>query len=283
MKIAVLTDSGSNLSQEFIKKHKNLFIIPLMIVINGKEYRDQVEIQAEEIYKKLDTHKITTSLPSPDDLEKTIKEIKKQGFTDLLVINISSGLSGTFNSFRLALQDEKELNVIQYDTKTLGGGEGFIVEHALELIEAKKTINEIVPLLDKLRFEDSLAFYTINTLKYLKAGGRIGKVEGTIGDLLHIKPVITVDNSGVYVTLSKAFGLKRSLLKMKNILLEKFGENLIDLIIHYGNNEAEANELAEKLKEVLNVRNLQVLRLTPVLGVHTGPDIIAYIARKINK
>ena len=283
MKIAVLTDSGSNLSQEFIKKHKNLFIIPLMIVINGKEYRDQVEIQAEEIYKKLDTHKITTSLPSPDDLEKTIKEIKKQGFTDLLVINISSGLSGTFNSFRLALQDEKELNVIQYDTKTLGGGEGFIVEHALELIEAKKTINEIVPLLDKLRFEDSLAFYTINTLKYLKAGGRIGKVEGTIGDLLHIKPVITVDNSGVYVTLSKAFGLKRSLLKMKNILLEKFGENLIDLIIHYGNNEAEANDLAEKLKEVLNVRNLQVLRLTPVLGVHTGPDIIAYIARKINK
>lgn len=283
MKIAVLTDSGSNLSQDFVKKHKNLFVIPLMIVINGKEYRDQVEIQAEEIYKKLDNHKITTSLPSPDDLEKTIKEIKKQGFTDLLVINISSGLSGTFNSFRLALQGVKELNVIQYDTKTLGGGEGFIVEHALELIEAKKTINEIVPLLDKLRFEDSLAFYTINTLKYLKAGGRIGKVEGTIGDLLHIKPVITVDNSGVYVTLSKAFGLKRSLLKMKNILLEKFGENLIDLIIHYGNNEAEANELAEKLKEVLNVRNLQVLRLTPVLGVHTGPDIIAYIARRINK
>ncbi len=281
MNIAVLTDSGANLSQEFIKKHKNLFIIPLMIVIDGKEYRDQVEIQASEIYKKLDTHKITTSLPSPEDLKQNLVEIKKKGFTDLLVINISSGLSGTYNSFRVALAEEKTLNVVQYDTKTLGGGEGFIVEHALELIKANKSMKEIVPLLDKLRFEDSLACYTINTLKYLKAGGRIGKVEGTIGDLLHIKPVITVDKEGVYVTMSKAFGLKRSLLKMKTIMVDKFDDSLVDLIIHYGNNEEEAKDLGEKLKSSLNVRNMQILMLTPVLGVHTGPEIIAYVARKI--
>jgi len=281
MSIAVITDSGANLSQEFIKKHKNLFVIPLMIVINGKEYRDQLEIKAKEIYEKLDTHKITTSLPSLEDLKKTLEEIKSKGFTDLLVINISSGLSGTFNSFRLALAEEKKLNVIQYDSLTLAYGEGFIVEHALELIEKKTPLNKIVPFLDKLRFEDSLAFYTINTLKYLKAGGRIGKVEGTIGDLLHIKPVITVDKAGVYVTMSKAFGLKRSLLKMKSIMVEKFGMDLIDLVIHYGNNEAEAKDLGEKLKVALNVRTMQVLTLTPVLSVHTGPEIIAFIVRKV--
>jgi DegV family protein with EDD domain len=281
MKLAVLTDSGANLSQDFIKKHNNLFVVPLMIVIDGKEYRDQVEIDASEVYAKLDTHKIKTSLPLTKDLTEILEEIKKKGFTDLLVINISSGLSGTFNAFRLALENEKDLNIIQYDTKTLAGGEGFIVEYALELIDKEAPLKQIVPMLDKLRYEDSLAFYTINTLKYLKEGGRIGKVEGTIGDLLRIKPVITVDKHGVYVTLAKAFGLKRSLLKMKSNLIEKFNNEKIDLIIHFGNNEEEAKDLGEKLKESLNIRNLSVTRLTPVLGVHTGPEIIAFIARKV--
>ncbi|MFA7075567.1 MAG: DegV family protein [Candidatus Izemoplasmatales bacterium] len=281
MKIAIITDSGSNLSQEFIESNNNLFVVPLMIVIDGKEYRDGVEINASEVYEKLDNHKVSTSLPSLQDVNYNLKIVKEQGFTDLLVINISSGLSGTYNSFRLALADEKDLNVVQYDTKTLAGGQGFIVKYALELINSGSKLTDIVPLLDTMRFKDSLAFYTINTLKYLKAGGRIGKVEGTIGDLLHIKPVITVNEEGVYVTLSKAFGLKRSLLKMKNVLLEKFEDNLIDLVIHYGNNEDEAKNLAEKLNSVLNVRNIEIIRLTPVLGVHTGPEIIAYIARRV--
>lgn len=281
MKLAVLTDSGANLSQEFIAKHKNLFVVPLMISIDDKEYRDQIEINASEVYDKLDHHSIKTSLPLTKDLTETLEKIKKEGFTDLLVVNISSGLSGTFNAFRLALENEKDLNFVHYDTKTLAGGEGFIVEYALELIEKETPLNEIIPLLDQLRYEDSMAFYTINTLKYLKAGGRIGKVEGTIGDLLRIKPVITVDKQGVYVTFAKAFGLKRSLLKMKASLVEKFEKCKVDLTIHFGNNEEEAKELGEKLKEALNIRNLNITRLTPVLGVHTGPEIIAYIARKV--
>jgi DegV family protein with EDD domain len=281
MKIAVLTDSAANLSNEFIASKNNLFVVPLMIVVDGKEFRDQIEISASDVYAKLDTHKVSTSLPSNEDLHNVLAEIKKREFTHLLVINISSGLSGTFNSFRLALEEEKELKTIQYDTKTLGGGEGFIVEYALELIEKKTNFEKIVPLLDELRFKDSLAFYTINTLKYLKAGGRIGKVEGTIGDLLHIKPVITVNDAGVYVTMSKGFGLKRSLLKMKSILMEKFGNDEIDLIIHFGDNEEEAKELVDKLQNALKIRRLTLQRLTPVLGVHTGPEIIAYVARRI--
>ncbi|MDA3931745.1 MAG: DegV family protein [Tenericutes bacterium] len=281
MKVAVLTDSASNLSEAFIKEHKNLFVVPLMIVVDGKEYRDQLEISASEVYKKLDAHEVKTSLPALTDLNETLATIKKDGYTHLVVINISSGLSGTFNSFRLALEEVKDLKISHFDTKTLGGGEGFIVEYALELIEKNTAFSKILPLLKELRNKDSMAYYTINTLKYLREGGRIGKVEGTIGDLLHIKPVITVNEEGVYVTLSKAFGLKRSLLKMKSILIDEYKDDLIDLIIHFGNNEDKAKELAEKLKPVLNIRNLKLVRLTPVLGVHTGPEIIAYIVRRI--
>jgi len=281
MKIAVLTDSGSNLQPEYIKNHSNLYVIPLMILIDDVQYRDQIEITAHEIYEQIDTHHITSSLPSLTDFEKAIKDIKSKGYTHVVAINISSGLSGTFNSFRLAFNKVKDLTVLHYDSKTLGGGLGYLVEAAVELCEGLTDFDSIKTKLDKLRYEDTIAMYTINTLKYLRKGGRIGKVEGTIGDILHIKPVITVNDEGVYITLSKAFGLNRSLISMKNLLEEKFGQDLIDLNVHYGDNYEKAKELGEKLKTTLNVRNLTISELTPVLGIHTGPDMFAYVARRV--
>lgn len=281
MKIAVITDSGSNLNQAFVEKHTNLQVIPLMIVRDGAQFRDQIDITAEQIYQELDQKIFSTSLPPMSALETAIENVKKDGYTDVLVINISSGLSGTFNAFRLTLHEVKGIEVHQYDTKTLGAGQGYLVELALDLIEAGKTPAEIIQALEKCRFEDSLAIYTINTLKYLKKGGRIGKVEGTIGDLLHIKPVITVNNDGVYVTLSKAIGMQRSLLNMKELMVKKFGNALVDLTVHYGDDLEKASQLGHMMSKTLNVRNLNISALTPVLGIHTGPQMFAFVARKI--
>lgn len=281
MKIAVITDSAANLLPEVVKKHKNLFVLPLMILVDGKHYRDQVEISAIEVYEQLDTTKISTSLPSMGELNDLIERLKKEGYTDILAINLSSGLSGTFNAFRLAFQDISGINITHYDSKTLAGGLGYLVELALELIKQNTPITTILEKLNQCRFEDTLAIYTINTLKYLKRGGRIGKVEGTIGDILHVKPVITVNPEGVYITLSKAFGLQRSLLSMKNLMIDKFGKDLIDFTVHYGTDKEKAIELANKLKGDLTIRNLTISPLTPVLGIHTGPEMFAYIARRV--
>ncbi len=281
MKIAILTDSASNLGPEFVNKHDNLFQVPLIINIDGKSYKDQVEVTAEQVYNDLDEHEVTTSLPNSKDLVTTLEKIKSEGFTHVFCINISSGLSGTFNAFRLEFTQFEGLSITHYDSKTLGMGLGFLVEYALELVKENKSIKDIIKLLDHMRYEDSIAFYTINTLKYLRKGGRIGKVEGTIGEILHIKPVITVNEDGVYVTMSKAFGMKRALILMRNILVEKFGTDLIDLVVHYGSDPVQAQQLGEKLKGFLNIRNVSTSQLTPVLGVHTGPDMFAYVARRI--
>jgi DegV family protein with EDD domain len=283
MKLAVITDSAANLSQETLKKYPDLYVIPLMIVIDGKNHRDQIDVTAQQIYDDIDIKDISTSLPSMDDLLSLLEDLKKKGYTDCLVINLSSGLSGTFNAFRLAFEDVKGINITHYDSKTLGGGLGYIVEYAMELITLGTPLKDIVPKLEKLRFEDSLAIYTINTLKYLKKGGRIGKVAGTIGDLLHLKPVITVNDEGVYITLSKAVGLQRSLLSMKSIMVDKFGQDLVDLTIHYGDDLEKAEMLGERLVKELNVRKLTLSPLTPVLGIHTGPGMFAYVARRVTK
>lgn len=281
MKVAVITDSGANLQKAYLEAHKNLFVVPLNIVIDGKNFKDQIEVSAKEVYEKLDTHQISTSLPDVKDLEDIIEDVKKQGYEAILVINISSGLSGTFNAFRLVLNQVEGLEVVQYDTKTLGAGQGYIVEYAMELVEQNLSVAEILPKLDQMRFKDSIAMYTINTLKYLKRGGRIGKVEGTIGELLHIKPVVTVNDEGVYITLSKAIGMQRSILTMKDILVKKFAGQTIDLTVHFGDDEEKASQLGSMLQKALSVRTLTISPLTPVLGIHTGPQMFAFVARKI--
>ncbi len=281
MKTAIITDSASNLLPETLKKYNNLFVVPLMIVIDGKSFRDGIEITSDEIYGMLDNHDVSTSLPSMDDLAQLLEDLKKKGYTDALVINLSSGLSGTFNAFRLALEHVEGLNITHYDSKTLGGGLSILVDHACEMIKAGKPIPQVIKELNKVRYEDSIALYTINTLKYLRKGGRIGKVEGTIGNILRIKPVITVNDEGVYVTVSKGFGIQRSFLAMKDILVEKFQKAKIDLIVHFGDDIEKAKQLGESLRKDLNIRNISLSKLTPVLGIHTGPMMFAYVAKKV--
>ena len=168
MKTAILTDSAANLTKEFLDDNSCVYIIPLMINVDGVSYRDQVEISAEEVYEQLDDKHITTSLPLHEDLLEVIAKIKQDGYDQLLIITISSALSGTYNSFRLILEDETQLPYTIYDSKTLAGGQGLLVEQAAELVKTGKTIPEIVTELDKQRFESSIAMYTVNTLKYLR-------------------------------------------------------------------------------------------------------------------
>jgi DegV family protein with EDD domain len=281
MKTAIITDSGANILPETLVKYPNLFVVPLMILVDDKSYRDQIEISADEVYQLLDDHHVSTSLPSIDDLNNLLDQLKKDGFTDAIVLNMSSGLSGTYNSFRLAFEHVEGINITHMDTRTLGGGLAILVEQACEMVNKDISIPQIIKTLNQLRYEDSIALYTNSTLKYLRKAGRIGRVEGTIGNILRIKPVIALNDDGVYITVSKGFGIQRSFLAMKQILIEKFKNAAIDLIVHFGDDIEKARQLGESLRRELNIRNISLSKLTPVLGIHTGPTMFAYVARKI--
>lgn len=281
MKIAVITDSSCNLSLEYIKNQKNLKMAPLMIAFDGEFHRDLIEVDYKTVYSKLDETKVTSSLPSLEDFHNAVDELKKDGYTDIIVINISSGLSGTFNSFNTASKEFTGVNMHMYDSKTLSMALGYIVKKAISSIEEGKSVPRIIADLNQLRYEDSMALFTVETLKYLRQGGRIGKVEGTVGDLLNVKPVIYVSDEGVYETLSKGFGINRTLMSMRKELAKKFGDDLIDVTIHYGNNIAKAENLKIKIKQAFNTNTIDLLQLTPVLGIHTGPDMYALIAKRV--
>lgn len=281
MKVAVITDSGSNLSKSFVDATPNLEMIPLMINIEGKFYRDVVEISAEETYEKLKHASIKTSLPNLEDYVQAIDKFKKEGYTDIITISISKGLSGTYNGFKTVSDDIEDINMHLFDSMTLGMTEGFIVEEALELIKQKKSIKEIVDRLTKLRFKDSFAMFTVETLKYLRKGGRIGLVEGTIGEILHIKPIIAVNDDGVYHTLSKGFGMNRAIITMRKMLKDFCKEDPVEIVVHYGDNLEEAKKLEAKITTEINVKKIRITPITPVLGVHTGPKILAVVVKRI--
>ncbi len=278
MKLAIITDSSANLEPSYIASKPLLWVLPLMIVIGGVAYRDQVDIQPGEVYAQLDNAKVTTSLPDLHELKNTLDAIKAKGYTDVLSLSISSGLSGTYNAFSVFFKDYEGLKITAFDTKTLAGAQGMLVMRAIALAEQGADPETIMAALTKLRYEDSLAFYTINTLKYLKRGGRIGKIEGTIGDILHLKPVISVNEEGVYTTFSKNFGFNRAIMSIRKALTTKFKDTPIDVIIHYGDDEAMAQSLAGKLRAELKIHDLTITQLTPVLGIHTGPEMVAVIA-----
>jgi len=283
MKIGIITDSSSNLDLAYIKAHKNLKMTPLMISFDDKFYRDLVEVDYDTVYEKLEVTKVTTSLPSLEDFSDAVSQFKSEGYTDILVITISSGLSGTFNGFNTAAKGIQGINIHMYDSKTLSMALGYMVKQAVLGIEQGKSLEQIKNDLKQLRYKDSVALFTVETLKYLRQGGRIGKVEGTIGELLKVKPVIFVNDEGVYETLTKGFGISRVLIRMREQLKNKFKNELVDITIHYGNNLEKAKELQAKVEQDLNVNTIDLVKLTPVLGIHTGPEMFALIGKRAEK
>jgi DegV family protein with EDD domain len=252
-----------------------------LLNIDNKFYRDQIEISTEEVYQKMLVTNVLTSLPNLEDYLSAIEDFKKDGYTDVLVITISSGLSGTYNAFVNLQEEIKGIKVHLYDSKTLSMAQGYMVEEACKLIRENMKVSDIIKKLDDLRYNNLEAMFTIETLKWLRKGGRIGLVEGTIGEILHVKPIIAVNDEGKYHTLSKGFGMKRAFITMRKLLKEKYEENSVEITIHYGDNLDTAKDIAEKLESDLNVKKISITPLTPVLGVHTGPSMIAIICRKI--
>ena len=206
-KIAILADSGSDINIDHIKKDTPLYILPLRIIIDGKEFIDKKEITLKEVLSQIDHKKLSTSLPSPKDIEETLNQIKKDGFTHVICIPISKGLSGTMNVIRKITEHYQGLTIAMIDTKNISMASGYSSLEALQMIHEGKSFQTIIDTInDHLTLKK--VFFTVDKLVYLKHGGRIGLVSATVADLLKIKPVITCNDDGVYYTVKKQRGYK---------------------------------------------------------------------------
>ena len=279
-KIALIVDSACDLSLETIKE-KNIKLLPLRVTYSHGEYKDKIDISADTIYDNLEKEVPKTSLPSAKDTNDILDSLESEGYTHVIAITISSGLSGTFNSVRLALEDHPKLTSHIFDTKILAMPEGIVALEVANLINKGLPFDEIVSSIPNIR-KNIKGFFTINTLDYLKKGGRIGKISGTIGEILNLKPIVSVDEDGVYYTVCKARGRKQSISKLISILKEELEKGKCNVWVLQGGALEEAKALKETIKDFDNVASVDLSQISPALGVHGGPGLLGLAIQLID-
>ena len=275
-KVAYLVDSGSNVPEEYVTLG-NMNVIPLKIIYKDEEFTDNVNITPQEVYDRLSEEIPTTSLPSGEVISEMFEEIQKQGFKKVICITISSGLSGTNNMVRVVSEHFPDMDIVTIDSKNIGIGSGLLAVQAYKYVEAGLDWKSI-----KLKLEEdvlrSKIFFHVPTLEYLQKGGRIGLVASVLGNMLNLKPIITCNEDGVYDTVSKVRGNKKSVQKAIDLAIDFAGNSKkYNLAIAYGGKTAEVQveEIRATLKKELPLFDtIFEGEVSPALGVHTGPGLI---------
>lgn len=270
----IVTDCAADMSAEELEE-LDITQAPLYIQFPEGEV-NAIQIAADDFYNRLEAMRPaipTTAQPSSGlfaELYRRIAQVEK----DILSVHISSGLSGTINSARDGGEQVKnEANVTFWDTLTLSGGERFQVMAAALGAKANWALHTIQERLAKIR-EKTEVIYTLDTLEYLARGGRIGRVKAIAGALLNLKPVIRVDTDGKYSTVCTGRTIGKSINAIAEYLFNKYAHTPMWVTVLHGRFAEKAEVMTNELKARLNIAKLEVNRISPVLGVHTGPGIV---------
>lgn len=278
-KIALITDSACDLDLNTLKEN-NINLLPLRIIYSNGDYRDRIDISPQEVYDNLNKEVPKTSLPSAQETEEILNKLEEEGYTHVICISISSGLSGSFNALRLALEEHPNLTSFVYDSKILAYPQGEIVLEVSKLIKEGKSYEEIINEIPEIR-KRVIGYFTINTLEYLKKGGRIGRLAGTVGEFLNLKPIITTDEDGVYYNVAKVRGRKQSLSKMTELLKEYLAKGKCEVAVLHAGCEDEAIKYMNSIKDLPNLESIKLAEISPALGIHGGPGLIGFSVKAV--
>ena len=215
-----------------------------------------------------------TSTPNLLEVKDAVEKIRQQGYTKIIAICISSGLSGTYNTVKTALNEVTDMETFVFDSKSISIGTGIFALWAARAIESGMTFQQVTKgLLEKQN--SCKLYYYMDTLDYLRAGGRIGKVTGLIGKVLNIKPIISCNEEGVYYTVSMLRGRKSGIRRLLDIVKkhEPTGKTWIALM--NGDAKEQAENVRVELHELFpNSEMVVEKQITASLAVHTGPGLI---------
>jgi len=270
----IVTDCAADLPNEELE---TLGIVQAPLYIQFPEGEvNSADITADEFYNRLEAMRPaipSTAQPSSGVFNEIYQKLA-QASKNILSIHVSSGLSGTINSARVGAEQIKDAVVNVIDSMTLSGGERFQVLAAARAAKAGWSLKAILERLDRIR-DTTEVIYTLDTLEYLARGGRIGRVQALMGSVLKIKPVIRVDhNDGKYSTVAKGRTITQNLGVIVDHIAEMYGSIPLWATVLHGRFAESADALAESMRGKLNIKKMEILRISPVLGVHTGPGIV---------
>lgn len=276
----IMTDTTADLPEDYIKEH-NLAVISLPYTIEGKTYTRENSLPEKEFYQMMRNGSLpTTSQANPQELASFFTNLIETTGNDILYIAFSSGLSGTYNSARIAVDEISETHpdakVIVVDSLCASMGEGLLVHKAVTLKEAGKSLEETAAWVEANKLH-VVHNFTVDDLFHLYRGGRVSKTAAFLGTLASIKPILHVDNEGHLIPLSKVRGRKKSITALVDSMEKQIGswrdKNDVVFISH-GDCIEDANALAALVKERLGIDSFLMNYVGPTIGTHSGPGTL---------
>ena len=272
-KTAILMDSGCDLSDELIERY-DIKVLRLKVMYGDKMYSDGVDIDPLEVYRRFPDDIPKTSTPNMQEVMDIVDEIKAEGYENIIAIAISSELSGTYNVMAMTLNGIEDMRTYAYDTKNISIGSGLYALWAAKQLDDGKSFDEVTEGLER-KIHDSKVFFYMDTLDYLRKGGRINPAVAVVGKVLGIKPVISCNDKGVYYTVAKIRGAKKGIGKLMEVAME-FAEGRKSMIgLMNGGAPETAAQVRPLIMEQAPKGEIVVdKQITATMAVHTGPGLI---------
>ncbi len=275
--IAIITDSSCDIPRDYILQH-HIFVLPLQVNMPEGQFFDGVDITPDEVYSRMPKVIPSTSQPSPGHVQQLFERIKEEGYQEAIAVCMSSGLSGTYSVICMCAKEVEGLVVQAVDSHRLSMALGLLVMQAVEMSEKGHSSREIVASLND-GWKQTNAFFCMPSLMYLIKGGRIGLVEGTIGTLLRIVPVISINNEeGRYYTYAKMRSYSLAIKKIEETVRTLVKNKMVNVAVMHGGALEQAKKVYASLATMEGLRNIYMSQISPALGVHTGPGLfgVAY-------
>ena len=285
MKVAIITDSNSGITQEE-GKQLGIRIVPMPFMINGEEYLEDITLTQQEFYAKLgEGSDISTSQPSPESIMALWDEVLEE-YDEIVHIPMSSGLSGSCQTAMMLAEDyDGKVEVVNNQRISVTQRQSAL--DAKELAAKGMCAAEIKEKLEAVKFDSSI-YITLDTLKYLKKGGRITPAAAALGTLLRLKPVLTVQGEKL-----DAFAKTRTMKQAKSMMVaaitkdleERFGDRTgknVHLEVAHTDNQEEADEFAKELRELFPATGeIVIAPLSLSVSCHIGPGSLAVACSKV--
>lgn len=274
----ITTDSTVDLPKEFLEEMK-VSVISLSYIMDGITYEDMNGLSHEEFFRKVKEGSLpTTSQVNPEQAREFLEPFVKEGKT-ILHIAFSSGLSGTYNSMRIATEELKEdyedADIILIDSLCASMGGGLLLYKAVKMKEQGKSAEEIAKWIEENKLH-VCHNVTVDDLNHLHRGGRVSKATAVVGTMIKIKPIIHMDDEGKLQVIGKERGRKKSLISIVDRMEKQMQgfENDIVMITH-GNCIEDAEFVQKQVEERFGIHNVMIHDIGSVIGSHTGAGVVA--------
>jgi DegV family protein with EDD domain len=276
MTVAIVTDSTAYLPAGLAEEH-GIEVVPLHVVIGGTEHEDGVDVTSADVAEALRAFKpVSTSRPTPASVLAAYRRAAERGADEIVSVHISADMSSTIGSAHLAAA-EAGIPVHVVDSRSLGMAMGFAAVAAAEAAAGGASGEEAAEVARRTAAGASVGFY-VDTLEYLRRGGRIGAASALVGSALAIKPILTL-RDGSIVPLERVRTASKALDRLGRLATDAVAaaEGPVRAAVHHLDNADRAADLARRLADALGGQEVPVVELGAVVGAHVGPGTVAFV------